>query len=198
MGPFVLLHVALVGFFCCAALYSAWTWWHARADRTLLLFAGQCLLSVVLSANFVLIATASDVGRANIGLKRPPDRRAHVHGRHGADDWPPDRLAPPRLCERGRGVRGRGLGVSPWDALDAIGVTTLARVTLAWGETIAVPSRTGISWIIFPTYGSSLRSISTAIIGAAKLYSRDRLGAMLVGLAAQAASSPRCPGRAPI
>jgi hypothetical protein len=68
MGPFVLLHVALVGFFCCAALYSAWTWWHARADRTLLLFAGQCLLSVVLSANFVLIATAGDAQRASLGL----------------------------------------------------------------------------------------------------------------------------------
>src|SRR6187549_963072 len=118
MGPFVLLHVALVGFFCCAALYSAWTWWHARADRTLLLFAGQCLLSVVLSANFVMIATAGDARRASLGLSgrltgwRP---RIFVNGVAAFVAF---------TCVYHLGMRSMQSGV-----------TTLTRVTLAWGET---------------------------------------------------------------
>ena len=184
MGPFVLLHVALVGFFCCAALYSAWTWWHARADRTLLLFAVQCLLSVVLSANFVVVATAGDVGRINVALS--------VRLVAGLMSM----AVTARMIGRLTGWRPRFFlnGISVFVAAAVLhhlalhsmqsGVTSLVRVTLAWGETITVPSRTGISWIIVPTYVIVLTVNLYGIIGAAKLYTRDRLGAMLVGLAA--------------
>ena len=184
MGPFVYFHVLLIGFFCCAALYSAWTWWHARADNTLLLFAVQCMLSVVLSVNYVMIATADTVARANAGLSMrlvvglmsiavTAEMISRLTG------WRPRRF----LDGLSLFVPAAALYHIGMRSMDS-GVTTLTRVRMAWGETITVPSRTGISWIVIPIYLVVLSVNLYGVIGAARLHKRDRLGAMLVGLAA--------------
>ncbi len=186
MGPLVLLHVALVGFFLCAALYSAWAWWLSRHERTLLIFSVQCLLCAVLSVAFVQLATARTTADAAAALML----RLSAGGL--------DMAATAFLVARLTGIRARGFCWSVLAAaVAAVGLTlvrgipdpprfVLEQVTLPWGEIISAPVWSSVPPLLIVTYLGVAAVDVFAILGARRLFTTDRLGGSLVGLAATA------------
>jgi two-component system, cell cycle sensor histidine kinase and response regulator CckA len=183
MGPFVILHVALVGFFICAAMYSAGSWWLARDDRTVLVFAVQCLLCAAVTVCFVVIAEATDPATADAALS----------GRLVAGMLYMAVTA--LLIARITNVRARpyvafvGAYAVVISSLHLLvqpsqgHALSLAHVTLAWGEVIAVPAWSTIPWWFVPSYAVVLSVHVFGLFGASRLIRRDRVGGGLVGLA---------------
>jgi PAS domain S-box-containing protein len=183
MGPFVLVHVALSGFFLCAALYATRAWWLSRDDRTLLLFALQAALCVPLSLAFVGVASAGNMAEAEpaLGVRliagllalavtaalvaRMTGVRASVYVR--------------TVATLAIAVSILRLAVPP--SLDA--ALAVRHATLPWGEQVAVPMWPSPPWWFVPLYGLVISVDLFGVYGAARLASRDRLGGALIGLA---------------
>jgi two-component system, cell cycle sensor histidine kinase and response regulator CckA len=187
MGPFLLFHVALIGFFVCAGLYATWTWWLSREQRALLIFATQCLICALLTASYVAIASAADAaaahraltGRFVFGLLSIAVTAVLVTRLTG--------LTGPaaRFYIRGLSVFAVGMSVA-YLALSAGPPAgfSITRLTLPWGEQVSVPSWREVRWWFAPPYVAVLSVNVFALAGAFHLAPRDRLGALLVALAA--------------
>ncbi len=185
MGPLVLLHVALAGFFSCAALYSAWVWWWSREERTLLLFSVQCLLCGALSVALFHLATAQSVSEATTALAW----RLAFGGL--------DVAATAFVVSRLTGVRARGfcwtiLAAASAGAVYAIAFGfaeprfVLTQVTMPWGETLSTPLwHTPSPTLIVAYLGVGAVNVF-AMVGAIRLFATDRLGGGLIGFAATA------------
>ena len=184
MGPVVLFHVALVGFFTCASVYAAWRWWLSREERTLLIFSLQCLLCSALSVAFVRLATAQSLATASSALMA-----RMIAGLFAM-------AATAFLIGRVTGLRARAYCWSVLLIACIASVTfvingapsppgfTLRQATLPWGEVISSPV-----WARPPWYQTFLYFVVASVdvyglVGGIRLASRDRIGGTLIGLAA--------------
>src|SRR6188472_4286033 len=146
MGPVLLLYVALIGFFTCASVYACWNWHSNQRDRTLLLFAVQCLLIALLSADFVLIALARTAYAAGVGFTArmiisivTMAVTARMIAQLTDLDAP---LFVNAVAVSAVAVTVYHLAARTWDD----GLITLSQIRFPWGETIAVPARRHLIW----------------------------------------------------
>ncbi|MBL8824687.1 MAG: PAS domain S-box protein [Planctomycetia bacterium] len=65
MGPLVLLHTVLIGFFAFAAFYHLMLWWQAKRDRLLAAFSINCFLHAIFCYVLVGIMQTASIDVAN-------------------------------------------------------------------------------------------------------------------------------------
>ena len=68
MGRYVTLHALLAGFFGFGAVqyFAQWCW--SRRERVLLLFAGHCLLGMLLALALLALGQATSIPQAQLAL----------------------------------------------------------------------------------------------------------------------------------
>ncbi|HUR33764.1 MAG TPA: PAS domain S-box protein [Vicinamibacterales bacterium] len=183
MGPFVLLHVVLVGVFASAALYAASGGWLLRASPTRVLFVALCLTCAALSACLTGVAMATSAADA-----APFLRGRLVLGLGGM-------ALTAALISRIAGVGARlyvagvtlfAAALSFWQLLMvplSQQHASLARLTLPWGEQIGVPVWTARPWWFLLVYAVMLSVDAFGLFASARLLRTDRSSAAIVGLA---------------
>lgn len=65
MGPLVLLHTVLIGFFAFAAFYHLMLWWQAKRDRLLAVFSLNCSLHALFCYVLVCVMQTGTIDEAN-------------------------------------------------------------------------------------------------------------------------------------
>ncbi len=181
-GPFLLGHVALVGFFSCAALYAAWTWWLSRRQGVLLIFVTQCVLCAVLSGAYARLAMAQSAGAAVAALSV-----RFVTGllAMGVTAVLASRVTGLRPRWYLRGISAVLLAAIAFFVLfnPARGANLiLTKVDLPWGETLTVPRWSELPGWALPVYLAVASVNLFVLLGAARLFRTDRTGGVLVGL----------------
>jgi PAS domain S-box-containing protein len=186
MGPYVFVNTLLVGFFGFAALHYFWLWWLSRREWALLVLAVHCILCTLLSPCLIAIATATTPSECQWAL----DTRTTVAilGQVSAV-W---------LIMLVTGVRARWFATSitaicllaaaiNMFVLPINGVVIgLERIRMFWGEEIATPQHRGSTWWMGSVYAVVIAVHGFGLFGAARLWARDRVGGLLVGLASGA------------
>jgi two-component system sensor histidine kinase UhpB len=184
MGPYVFVNTFLVGFFGFAALHYIWLWCLSRREYVLLVFALHCALFASSGPYLIVIATAASPtecqpgldGRTTIGLLAQVSTvwiLALVTGMRGR--WFPISISVVCLF-----LAGINAFVVPLNGM----VTGLDRVRTWWGEEITVPQHTEWRWWSPPILALLISVQVFGLIGAARLWFSDRVGAMLAGSAA--------------
>ena len=183
MGPFVFVNTLLVGFFGFAALHYFWLWWLSRRERVLLVLAVHCVLCALLSPCLIGIATATTPSECQSAL----DTRTTV-GILG-------QVSALWLIALVTGVRARWFVTSITAVclfVAAINVfvlpingtvTGLERIRMGWGEEIATPQHLASTWWLGSVYAVVIAVQVFGLIGAARLWARDLVAGLLVGLA---------------
>jgi two-component system cell cycle sensor histidine kinase/response regulator CckA len=183
VGPFIFVNIWLAGFFAFAALHYAGQWWLSRRETSLLVFSIHCVLCAVLSAAIIGVATATTVDRINAAL----DWRT-IAGALGTATtvW---------LVSRLTGVRAKWyvtaiivmavLGVAFNVLIAPVNGTALGigRLMTPWGEELSFPVREPAGWWLAPLYGVVLSVDAFGLLASARLWTRDRIGGILIGLA---------------
>ncbi len=180
MGPFLFLYSALVGFFAFAALYHLILWWTSRREPLLAVFGLDCLARSALSAVLVAIATSTTTAEAQAALRV---RIALGLVVTATALWSYSLVS---------GVRARWF-VWPITAvlLILIGVhvavvplnstvTSLAQLTLPWGERITRPDFAKPGWWLGPLYALVISSHVFGLYCGSRLWARDRVAATLI------------------
>ena len=182
LGPYIFTNAALVGLFASAGVYHLALWWAGRRDLVLLLFAARSLVASVFGVVFVLLATAPDVATA---ARYSSLRITLMTLALPLGAWTLSLVS---------GVRARPylwfttvvmVSASVLSLLFPVTATVLGieRLTLPWGETISVTVRGPSPVWVAPLY---VLGISVDVFGtwcAFRLWSRDRIGGALVGMA---------------
>ncbi len=182
MGPFVLTHVAFVGFFLCSALYAVWTWWLSRRQRVLLVFATQCLLCAVMSASYARLASATSVetalmainGRLTGGLLAMAVTAvlsARLTGlRARAYLWTVSTVLAGACALLMLQSATRGANIA------------LGTISLPWGELVTVSLLAQTPWWLAPLYLVVASVNVFVLVGAVHLSRTDRIGSVLIGV----------------
>jgi PAS domain S-box-containing protein len=184
MSPYLFLNTFLIGFFGFAALHYFWLWCLSRREYALIVFAVHCVLCASMGPYLIVMATARTAteyqpgldGRATIGLLAQISTvwiLALVTGMRGR--WFPITISVACLA-----AALINAFVVPINGV----VTGLDRMRMWWGEAITVPHRTGWKWWLPLVFALVISVYIFGLIGAARLWIRDRFGSMLAGLAA--------------
>jgi two-component system sensor histidine kinase UhpB len=184
MSPYLFVNTFLIGFFGFAALHYFWLWCLSRREFVLLVFAVHCVLCASIGPFVIVIATASTGtdcqpaldARTTIGLLTQvstvwifalvTEIRA---------PWFSISVSTVFLL-----VAAINVFIVPINGV----VTGLDRMHTWWGEEITVPRHTAWRWWSQPVFGLIISVYVFGLIGAARLWIRDRVGGLLVGLAA--------------
>jgi PAS domain S-box-containing protein len=187
VGPYVAFHIILIGFFVFGALHYLAQWWLARDERLLLGFSIHCATSALWAACLVGVVTATSIRGSQLALQ---GRAATGLLVTATSLW---------LVSRVTGVRKRRFVTAVMAFCIAVAFLAMAsavvepfgapsgevgRIHTWWGESLSFPlSRPGPTWLIWPSYGVVLFGYGFTLVAAASMWQRDRLGAVLVGLA---------------
>ena len=180
MAPFLFLYSALVGFFAFAAIYHLILWWTSRREPLLGVFSLDCLARSALSAVLVAIATSTTTAEAQAALRV---RIALGFVVTATALWSYSLVS---------GVRARWF-VWPMTAalltLLAVhtavvplnsAVTSLAQLTLPWGERITQPDFAKPGWWLGPLYALVISSHVFGLYCGWRLWARDRMASTLI------------------
>ena len=180
MGPFLFLYSALVGFFAFAAIYHLILWWTSRREPLLAVFGLDCGARAALSAVLVAIATATTLPEAQTALRARIALGLLVTA---TSLWSYSLVS---------GVRARrfvwlltavllSLVVVQVAAMPLNStVTSLAQLTLPWGETITQPAFSTPGWWLGPLYLIVLSSHAFGLYCGSRLLVRDRVAGTLI------------------
>jgi PAS domain S-box-containing protein len=186
MSPYLFINTVLIGFFSFAALHYFWIWCLSRREFALLVFAIHCVLCACSGPFLIMIATATTAAECQPGL----DGRTTIGLLAQVSTvW---------ILALVTGMRARWFLISisviflllavinefvlPFNGV----VTGLDRVRTWWGEGITVPRHTEWKWWWSPILGLVISVQVFGLIGAARLWTSDRVAGMLAGLAAAA------------
>ena len=182
MGPYVAVNAILIGLFGFAAIYHLVLWSQSRRERVLLIFALHCALCCVFSAN--LIALATTVTPA--GGQRALDTRLELAALIQVSSvWLLSLLARVRARAYVWFITIVFLTVAAVDLtiLPITGtVAAVERVSTSWGDISILRRQSPSRWLGI-IYALSLSINVFGYLCAAREWSRDRLGAVLIALA---------------
>ena len=180
MGVYLFANSALTGFFLFGAIYHFILWSRARTNRTLLLFAIVTLLASINSFAIATLATVQTTEAAQAALNLRSSSAvasvifvgwlfADLSGiRAGRFLWP-------------FSVAFLALLIYTFFVPLAGPVTSVDRIVTPWGETMSVLQReTPKTALLGPVYLAVLGVPLLGIIGGLKLWSRDRIGGLLM------------------
>jgi signal transduction histidine kinase/ActR/RegA family two-component response regulator len=183
VGPYVLLNVALVGFFGFAAVYHLVIWWYSRRESVLLVFAAHTALCSIFSALIVVLVTARTPPEAQTALEL---RTAVAVLVQMTSMW---------IASLVSGVRARWFVAPVTILLATVAVVSLAGVPLTgtvtgveqiatrWGESVSLLHRESPSPWLRPVYVLVWSCNLFGLYCAVPLWRRDRAGAILLGTA---------------
>lgn len=184
MGPFLLFHAVLVGFFAFAAIYHLILWASSRRETLLAVFSVDCVLRAAFSSVLFRIATVATTDEADAALRA---RIALGLLMTTTSLW---------VIALVSGVRPRrvlwaGTIVFLGLVLIQVFVTPLNPATLAvddvrlpWGETIASPRSGPPGWWFLPMYAAGIAVEIFAVYCGTRVWGRDRLAGALILFAA--------------
>ncbi len=184
MSPYLFVNTFLIGFFGFASLHYIWLWWLSRREYALLVFALHCVLCASMGPFLIMIATAATATECQSGL----DARSTIGLLVQVTTvW---------ILALVTGVQVRWFPIAVTVACLSVAainafivpincvVTGLDRMRTWWGEGITVPRHSEWKWWLFLVYTLIISVYVFGLIGAARLWVRDHVGGMLVGLAA--------------
>jgi PAS domain S-box-containing protein len=180
MGPYVALNAVLVGSFGFAAIYHLVLWSQSRRNALLLIFSVHCALCSILSASLLALVTAHTVQEAQRALNLRLDVAAL--GQVSAV-W---------ILSLISGVRARpfvwfitvvflaatvvNVAILPLTGT----VTAVERISTSWGEPISILHRQAHSRWLGPLYALVLTVYLFGLVCAARLWTADRVGGLLI------------------
>jgi len=181
VGWYVTLHALLAGFFGFGAVqyFAQWCW--SRRERVLLLFAVHCLLGVSLSLALLALSQATTIAGAQLAL----GVRTTI-----SLTWVAISVT---LARRITGFEARGFaramtavlllvaGVSFFVPLNGT-VTGLLMAEAWWGGTFTIVRREP-SALLGAVYVTVTAAFAYGVVGAMRMWQRDRIGAALAGAA---------------
>ena len=180
MGVYLFANSALTGFFLFGAIYHFILWSRQRNNRTLLLFAIVTLLASINSFAIATLATVQTTEAAQAALNMRASSAvasvifvgwlfADLSGiRAGRFLWP-------------FSIAFVVLFVSTFFIPFAGQVTDVDSIVTPWGETLSVLRReTPRTVLLGPVYVAVLGVPLIGIVGGLKLWSRDRIGGLLM------------------
>jgi len=182
VGPYFLLNAVLIGLYGFSAIYHLVLWWQSRREPILLVFALHCVVCSVLSAGLMALASAATPadGQRALDLRTEIAAIAQI-----SQVW---------LLSLVAGVRARWYvwfitavfltaGAINLSILPLTGsVTSVERVSTSWGV-ISILSRDSPSSWLGILYVLSLSINVFGYVCAARVWSRDRVGAALIAVA---------------
>jgi two-component system sensor histidine kinase UhpB len=184
MSPYLYVNTFLIGFFGFAALHYFWVWSLSRREYVLLIFALHCVLCASIGPYLIALATAASAAECQLGL----DARTTIGLLAQVSTvW---------ILALVTGVRVRWFPMSISVACLSLAVinafivplngvvTGLDRMRTWWGEDITVPRHTEWKWWWPPVVALIIAVQVFGLIGAARQWFCDRVGGLLVGLAA--------------
>ena len=185
MGPYLTLNAVFVGFFGFAAIYHFVLWWQSRREAILLVFALHCALCASLSACLLVLVTVRTPveGQQALNFRLELAALAQI-----SQVW---------LLSLISGVRARWYVLLITAVFLTVAVANLAipitgtvtgveRIVTSWGETISILNRDAPSRWLGIVYALSLSINIFGFICVARLWSKDRVGGVLVALATAA------------
>jgi PAS domain S-box-containing protein len=184
MSPYLFLNTFLTGFFAFAALHYFWLWCLSRREFVLLIFAAHCVLCASAGPFLIAIATANTVAacqhaldaRTTIGvLNQISTVWIFALVSQMRSRWFP--ILASMVCLL---AVATNVFIVPMNGV----VVDLDRIHTSWGEEITVPRHTEWLWWLFPVFGVIVSVYVFGLLGAVRLWTRDRVGGLLVGLAA--------------
>src|SRR5688572_19623531 len=183
MGPYVGLNAVLIGFFGFAALYHFVLWWQSRRDTVLLAFVLLSAVCAIFSANIIAMMTARTAAEGQRALDIRVDLALLAQ------------VPLVWLLALLSGLTARrfvwfvtaasvGLAFVNVVFLPLAGtVTGVERVVTSWGEPVSILHREGSSSWLGVGYALTLAVALFGLLGAARLWRRDRTGGGLLALA---------------
>src|ERR1043165_1047545 len=184
MSPYLILHTFLAGFFCFAAVHYFWLWCQSRREIVFLVFAVHCALCASIGPFLYALATATTVAACQSAL----DARTTIGlliqistvwifaiVTEMRSRWFPILVSAVCLLMAAINVL-----VVPITGV----VTGLDQIHSWWGEEITVPRHTGWHWWLQPLFVFVVAIYVFGLLGAVRLWNRDHVGGLLVGLAA--------------
>ncbi len=185
--PYLFVTVACAGFAAFAALHHFHIWWLSRRERTSALFAAFCAAGALLATALVAAATATTIEAGQAALDA---RTTFGIIQHGILLW---------LIAAVTGLWARWF-MGPVTLVLTTGVLSnllvfpiagtvmaVGQLQLPWGEVIADLTRQR-QWVGFAVvvYTSILAVQVYALVGAVRLWQRDRLAGVLMAAAGSA------------
>jgi PAS domain S-box-containing protein len=182
VGPYVTLNAVLIGFFGFAAIYHFVLWWQSRREAILLIFALHCALCATFGACLLALVTAQTPAEGQRALDARLELAALAQ------------ISQVWLLSLISGVRARWYVWLITVVFLTVAVTSLAvpmtgtvtgveRISMSWGEHISILNRGAPSRWLGIAYALSLSINIFGFVCVARLWSSDRLGAVLVALA---------------
>jgi signal transduction histidine kinase len=182
VGPYFLLNAALIGLYGFSAIYHLVLWWQSRRESILLVFAVHCAFCSVLSAVLIALASAAtpEDGQRALDLRLEIAAILQV-----VQAW---------LLSLVSGVRARWyvwLITAVFLTVAAINmailpitgtVMSVERVSTSWGVISMLRRESPVSWLGV-LYGLSVSINVFGYVCAARVWSRDRVGAVLIAIA---------------
>ena len=181
MGPYLFANAALTGFFLFGAVYHFILWLRTRQNSTLLFVAIVTLLTSLQSFALVTIATANSIETGQWAL----DLRGNLAV--------VTVIAVAWLFAHITDLRARaylwGFSIL-FGAIFLFGffrplagvVVSVDSVVTPWGEQMSVLRRELPSPILFPAYAIALSVPGVGLLGAYRMWARDRVGAALMAV----------------
>jgi PAS domain S-box-containing protein len=183
MSPYLYVNTFLIGFFGFAALHYFWLWCLSRREYALLVFALHCVLCASFGHYLIVLATASTAKECQPGL----DARSTIGLLVQVTTvW---------ILTLVTGMRARWFPITLTVACLSIAainafvvpingvVTGLDRMRTWWGEEITIPHRPEGTWWLQLAFALIISVYVFGLFGAARLWSRDRVGGMLAAFA---------------
>jgi PAS domain S-box-containing protein len=181
MGPYLFANAALTGFFLFGAVYHFILWLRTRQNRTLLFIALVTLFTSINSFAMVMIATTSSIATGQWAL--------YLRGHMAVVTV----VCVAWLFARMTDLRARGYlwgftilfgGVFLFGLFVPLAgvVLSVDSVITPWGERISVLRRESPSPVLLPAYIIALSVPALGMIGAYRMWARDRVGAALVAI----------------
>ena len=182
MGPYVALNAVLIGLFGFSAIYHLVLWSQSRRESVLLIFALHCVLCSVLCGDLIALTTAVTLADGQRAL----DYRLEVAAI--------SQISSVWLLSLIAGVRARwyvwfitsvflmvaaiNLAIVPITGT----VTSVERVSTSWGDISILHRESPSRWLAI-IYAVSLSINIFGYVCAAREWSRDRLGGVLIAIA---------------
>jgi PAS domain S-box-containing protein len=182
VGRYVTLHALLAGFFAFAAVHYFAQWYWSRRESVLALFSLLCALGMGVSLVLFALAQASTIAQAQAAL----DARTTLALLWVAASLPfISRVTGIRARVFSRTVAGLLLVAAVANFFVPLNgvVTGLDTVQTPWGESITLAHRTSTGRMS-PVYLVAVAAFAYGVAGAVRLWRRDRVGGVLVAIAA--------------
>jgi signal transduction histidine kinase len=182
VGPYFLLNAVLIGLYGFSAIYHLVLWWQSRREPLLLAFALHCVICSMLSAALMALASAATPEAGQLAL----DRRVEIATiAQVSQVW---------LLSLISGLRARwyvwfvtavfltAAAVNMTMLPLAGTVSSVERVATSWGVISILRRESPSSWVgVLYGVGASVNVFG--YVCAARVWSQDRLGSVLIAVA---------------